>query len=110
MTWRERPGDPREEGPTVRLWSGEVVLRTGQGLAGPFFIHRMAATAWAFSNALGQAEEDIFECQAVPYVCVRRFAAGLLLGGEKEARRLNRFDVSPLRPWGSPIPVGLPDP
>ena len=108
LSWRERPGDPIEEDPAVRLWAGEIILRTGQGIAGPFFIHQLAATAWVFSNALWQAEEDVFESQVVLYACIRQFAPGLLLGGDKEARRLGRFDVSPLRPWGTPIVIDLP--
>ena len=107
LSWRERSGDPIGDGPAVRLWAGEVLLRSGLGLAGPFFIHQLAATAWAVSTALGQAEDDVFESQVTPYACVRQFAAGLLRGGDKAARRLSRFDVSPLRPWGSPMAVAL---
>ena len=108
LEWRERPGDSIEEAPAVRLWSGEVILRNGQGMAGPFFVHQMAAAAWAFSTAIEQDLKTVFECQVVPYACIRRFAPGLLKGGDDEARRLNRFDFSPLRPWDPPIPVELP--
>ena len=107
LEWRERPGDAVAEVAAVRLWSGEVILQNG-GLAGPFFVHQMAAAAWAFSTAIEQDPKTVVECQVVPYACIREFAPGLLVGGDDEARRLNRFDVSPLRPWGAPIPVELP--
>ena len=68
MTWWERPGRDPEEDRAVQLWSGEVLLRSGQGVARPFFVHQMAATAWAASTALGFQEGDVFECQVVPYL------------------------------------------
>ena len=108
LEWRERLGDSVEVAPAVRLWSGEVILRNGQGMTGPFFVHHMAAAAWAFSTAIEQDLKTVFQCQVVPYACIRQFAPGLLECGHDEARRLNRFDVSPLRPWGAPIPVDLP--
>jgi hypothetical protein len=110
LTWREKASDSIAEGAAVRLWAGEVVLRTGQGLAGPFFVHELAAAAWAFSTTLQQAEEHVFECQVVLYARVRQFAPGLLLGGDKEAHRLDQFDVSPLRPWGLQRPLNFPTP
>ena len=107
LEWREQRGDAIGEAPAVRLWSGEVIFRNGQGKAGPFFVHQMAAAAWAFSTATEQEPNSVFECQIVPYACIRQFAPRLLLGGDNEARRLNRLDVSPLRPWGGPIAIKL---
>lgn len=108
LDWRERAGGPIEAGESVHLWAGEVIFTSGKGLAGPFYVDQTAAAAWAFSTALGHPLEDVFECQVVPYACVREFAPGVLRGGEAEARRLGRFDVAPLRPWGTPLPVYLP--
>ena len=108
LEWRERPSDAVAQAPAVRLWSGEVILRNGQGMAGPFFVHQMAAAAWAFSTAIAQEPKTVLECQVVPYACIRQFAPRFLAGGDDEARRLNRFDISPLRPWGAPTPVDLP--
>ena len=54
-----------------RLWAGEVLLSTGQGIAGPFYIHELAAGAWVFSEALKLSESEVFEVPVVPYVCAR---------------------------------------
>ena len=94
--------------PGCRLWSGEVILRSGKGIAGPFYVFEQAACAWAFSTALGLPEEEVFEAQVVPYACALSRAPALLRGGEEEHRRLRCFWVSPVRSWGTPIPVALP--
>ncbi|MEO8714334.1 MAG: hypothetical protein ABI369_04915 [Acetobacteraceae bacterium] len=74
---------------------------------GPFYVHRMAATAWVVSTALGRPEGEVFECQLVPYACARRFAPALLRGGEAEYDRLCRFTEAPVRPAGQTLPVML---
>ncbi len=108
VSWRERPLDELASDTAVRLLSGEVIFKSGQGVAGPFFVHEMAAAAWAFSTAIEHGEETVFECQVIPYACARQLAPRLLREGDAEARRLSRFDVSPLRPRGPPISVPLP--
>lgn len=107
ITWQERPDCSLEEDCVVQLWAGEVLLRSGQGVAGPFYVHEMAATAWAVSTALGLPEGEVFECQLVPYLCVRRFAPDLLRGGEVEYDRLRRFEEAPVRAIGQPLPLTL---
>jgi len=107
MTWQERPDSDFEEDRAVELWTGEVLLRSGQGVAGPFYVHQMAATAWTASTALGLPEGEVFECQVVPYLCARRFAPALLRGGEAEYDRLRRFTEAPARAIGQPLPVML---
>lgn len=109
LNWRERPESPMRADDTVRLWSGELIFSSGRGMAGPFHVHRMAAMSWASSTALTEELRDVFECQVVPYACVRRFAPDLLRYGDSEVRRLYLFDVAPLRPWGPPVPVSLPN-
>ena len=91
------------------LWCGEVLLRSGDGVAGPFYAHEEAAQAWAFSTAIGMADGDVLDVQIVPYTCARSFGPGLLRGGDAEYRRLNRFWASPVRPWGVPTPIDLPE-
>lgn len=88
LIWQERPPAEPEEDPAVQLWSGEVFLRSGKGVAGPFYVHQMAAIAWAASTALRHSEGDVFECQVVPYLCARRVAPALLRHGETEYDRL----------------------
>ena len=93
-----------------RLWAGEVLLSSGQGLAGPFYIHEMAAGAWAFAEALKLPESEVFEVQVVPYVCARSFAPSLLRDGEAAYRGLRRgYTMSPMRPGGAPTVLALPD-
>lgn len=108
LEWRERPGDPVVTEEAVLLWSGEVIFNAGQGCAGPFYAVQGAAEAWAFSTALAHEEGDVFQCQAVPYACVRRFAPGLLRSGETNCQALRHFDLSPLRAWGRTVIVLLP--
>lgn len=67
LIWQERPAAEPEADAGVQLWSGEVLLRSGRGVAGPFCVHQMAATAWAVSTALRHSEGEVFECQVVPY-------------------------------------------
>jgi hypothetical protein len=107
LSWRDRPDSQLRVDDAVRLWSGEVIFSSGQGKSGPFYVHKMAATAWAFSNALAVSAGEVFGCQVVPYACARRFAPDVLRVGEAEARRLSRFDVAPLWPWGPPTPVAI---
>jgi hypothetical protein len=97
LTWQERPDGGFEDDGAVQLWSGEVVLRSGQGVSGPFYVHQQAAEAWAFSTALGLPEGEVFECQVVPYRCARRFGPALLRDGEPEYERLRRFRKAPAR-------------
>jgi hypothetical protein len=93
-----------------RLWAGEVLLSSGQGLAGPFYVHELAAGAWAFSEALKLPESEVFEVQVVPYVCARSFAPSLLRGGEDAYRGLLRgYTISPVRSGGAPTVLTLPD-
>jgi hypothetical protein len=109
LEWREHPNAPRLTSDAVRLWSGEVILRSGQGRASPFYADEAAAEAWVLATALACDPADVFEGQIVPYACVRQFAAGVLDAYETAVRALlRRYDVSPLRPWGAPIPVTLP--
>jgi len=108
LTWQERSDRGFGEDCAVQLWSGEVLLRTGRGVAGPFYVHEMAATAWAVSTALGLPEGEVFECQVVPYLCARCFAPALLRDGEAEYDRLRRFWEAPVRAIGEPLPLMLP--
>ena len=50
-----------------------LILNSGSGTSGPFYVHEQAARAWAFSTALTVPEHKIRELQTVPYACVRRF-------------------------------------
>lgn len=103
VEWQIDEGDPPTREDSCRLWAGEVLLCSGQGLAGPFYIHEMAARAWAFSEALKQARDDIFEIQVVPYVCARSFAPELLRDGEAAYRGFRRcYARSPIQPGGAP--------
>jgi hypothetical protein len=108
LTWQERPDSDIGEDDAVLLWSGEVILRSGQGISGPFYVHQLAAEAWTFFTALGLPEGEVFECQLVPYRCARRFAPALLRDGEPEYERLRRFWEAPVRAIGEPLPVVLP--
>ena len=108
IEWCETADSEVMSEPGCGLWCGEVLLGSGEGVAGPFYVHEQAAQAWAFSTALGMAEGDVLEAQVVPYTCARSFAPGLLRSGDAEYRRLNRFWASPVRPWGAPRPVALP--
>jgi len=100
ITWQEgQDGAPVTE-PAVFLWSGEVLLNSGHGEAGPFYTLRMAAYAWAFSTALKTPTGDVCSAQVVTYLCARSTAGQLMEGGEGEFRRLNRFWAAPVRSAG----------
>jgi len=100
ITWQEgQDGAPVTE-PAVLLWSGEVLLNSGQGEAGPFYTFRIAACAWAFSTALKKPAGHVCSAQVVTYLCARSVAGQLMEGGEAEFRRLNRFWVAPARSAG----------
>lgn len=107
LTWRERQASEPEADAAVRLWSGEVLLRSGKGVAGPFYVHQMAAAAWAVSTALRRPDGDVFECHVVPYLCARPFAPALLRGGDAEYARLRRFTEAPVRAIGELLPLAL---
>ncbi len=72
VTWQRRQADEPAEEEGCRLYAGEVVLRSGRGIAGPFFIHEQAARSWALVAALELSESEVHEAQVVPYACVRR--------------------------------------
>jgi len=82
MEWQERQDSEVRVDLACHLWSGEVILKSGSGTYGPFFVHEPAARAWAFTTALNLSERDIFELQVVPYLCVRRFSPNLIKVGE----------------------------
>ena len=63
--------------PGCRLWCGEVVSRSGGGVADPSYVHEQAAGAGAFSKALQMAKHDVLEAPVVPYACARSYAPGL---------------------------------
>jgi hypothetical protein len=83
--------------PAVVLWSGEVLLKTGRGLAGPFYTHQSAAAAWAFSTAIGMPRAEVFGAQLVRWLCAKSNADSLFIRGDSEFRRLNRFWMAPIR-------------
>lgn len=92
-----------------RLWAGEVLLSSGKGVAGPLYIHELAARAWAFSEALKRPESEVFEAQVVAYVCAQSFAPSLLREGELAYRGYRRcYALSPVRPGGAPTVLTLP--
>lgn len=97
ITWQEKQDSIPETEPAVLLWSGEMLLNSGQGEAGPFYTLRMAAHAWAFSTALKKSAADVCSAQVVTYLCAPSVTPRLLAGGEQEFRRLNRFWISPVR-------------
>ncbi len=110
VEWQIDESDPPTREDSCRLWAGEVLLCSGQGLAGPFYIHEIAARAWAFSEALKQARGDVFEIQIVPYACARSFASALLQEGEVAYRGFRRrYVISPVRPSSAPTVLTLPD-
>ena len=97
----------REAG--CRLWAGEVLLSSGQGSAGPFYIHELAAAAWAFCEALKHPPESVFEIQVVPYACARSFAPALLRDGDMAFRGFRRrYAAPPIQPGGAPVVLALP--
>jgi hypothetical protein len=108
VSWRERSDQEFVVEQAARLWSGEVLLNNGRGMAGPFYVYQMAAEAWAFATALSLPEGEVFECQVLRHACAWSQTPALLSEGEAAARRLSRFDMSPLRSWEPPSPVLLP--
>ena len=92
--------------PALVLWSGEVSLKTGSGLAGRFYNHQSAAAAWAFSTALGMAPAEVFGAQLVRWLCARS-KADLLLAADGEFQQLNRFWIAPIR-TAVIFPIALP--
>jgi hypothetical protein len=46
ITWQHAEDYKDTTEPAVVLWSGEVLLNIGRGLAGPFYTHQSAAAAW----------------------------------------------------------------
>jgi hypothetical protein len=97
ITWQQAEDSDDTTEPAVVLWSGEVLLDIGRGLAGPFYTHQSAAAAWAFSNALGTPRAEVFGAQLVRWLCAKSKADLLLAGGDGEFRRLNRFWMAPIR-------------
>ena len=110
IEWQARHDGPLSFEPGCLLWSGEILLRSGEGAAGPFYVHRLAARAWAFSTLLTRPEGEIFEAQIVPYACVCLLAPKPIREGEVEYRRLRRLPMSPVRPWGAPEIVWRAEP
>ena len=92
--------------PALVLWSGEVLLKTGSGLAGRFYNHQSAAAAWAFSTALGMAPAEVFGAQLVRWLCARS-KADLLLAADGEFQQLNRYWIAPVR-TAAIFPIALP--
>jgi hypothetical protein len=107
ITWQQAEDVDDMTEPAVVLWSGEVLLKTGRGVAGPFYTHQSAAAAWAFSTALGLPREDTFGAQLVRWLCAKSKADLLLAGDDREFRRLNRFWMAPIR-TAAVFPIALP--
>jgi hypothetical protein len=97
ITWQPTEDSEFLTEPAVVLWSGEVLLKTGSGLAGRFYTHQSAAAAWAFSTALGMASAEVFGAQLVRWLCAGSKADLLLAGADGEFQRLNRFWIAPIR-------------
>ncbi len=102
VRWQHHPGEPPIEEQAVLVWEAEVLFKDGHGQGGAFFAQEAAAAAEAFSSALDQPARDVFECQIVSYACARQFAPLLLRQGDAEARRLTRYELSPLQPYSAP--------
>ena len=107
VRWQQYQGDMPHDEQAVLLWEAEVLFKDGHGQAGSFFVHETAAAAEAFSSALAQPAGYVFECQIVPYACARQFAPSLLQQGDAEARRLSRYELSPLQPYSPPRTIPL---
>ena len=107
ITWQQVQDSEDFTEPAVVLWSGEVLLRTGRGVAGPFYTHQLAAAAWAFSTALGIPREEIFSAQLVRWLCAKSRAALLIENGDSELRQLSRFWMAPIRTTAV-SPITLP--
>jgi len=100
IAWQETQNGEVYGDPAYLLWSGEVILNSGSGTSGPFYVHDQAARAWAFSTALSMPERDISNLQIVPYACARRFAPALITAADGEFKRIHQFWVSPVRSRG----------
>ena len=107
ITWQQAEDSEYLTEPAVVLWSGEVLLKTGMGVAGPFYTHQSAAAAWAFSTALCMARAEVFGAQLVRWLCAESKADLLLVSGDGEFRRLNRFLMAPIR-TAAVFPIALP--
>ena len=107
ITWQQAEESEFLTEPAVVLWSGEVLLKAGKGLAGRFFTHQSAAAACAFSTALGMARAEIFGAQVVRWLCAESAADLLLAGADGEFQRLNRFWIAPIR-TAAIFPIVLP--
>ena len=106
ITWQEAEDSEFLTEPALVLWSGEVSLKTGSGLAGRFYNHQSAAAAWAFSTALGMAPAEVFGAQLVRWLCARS-KADLLLAADGEFQQLNRYWIAPVR-TAAIFPIALP--
>ena len=108
ITWQQVQDSEDLTEPAVVLWSGEVLLTTGRGVAGPFYIHQLAAAAWAFSTALGIPREEIFSAQLVRWLCAKSKTGLLLEKGDSELRPLKCAWIAPVR-VAAIFPINLPD-
>jgi hypothetical protein len=108
IEWQEKQDSEGQLDRACHLWSGEVILNSGSGTSGPFYMHEQAARSWAFSTALTLPEQNIWELQVVPYACVRRFTPDVIKAGDGEFKRLNKLWISPLRIWGNVEQFPLP--
>jgi hypothetical protein len=108
ITWQQVQDSEDFTEPAAVLWSGEVLLKTGMGESGPFYIHQLAAAAWAFSTALARPREEIFSAQLVRWLCAKSKAGLLLENGDSELRQLIRFWMAPIR-TAAVFPITLPD-
>jgi hypothetical protein len=108
IEWQETQYSEVQLDRACQLWSGEVVLNSGIGTSGPFYVHEPAARSWAFSTALTVPDHAICEFQVVIFACVRRFAPDVIRAGDGEFRRLNKFWISPLRISGRVEEFSLP--
>ena len=107
VRWQQHQGEMPHDEQAVLVWEAEVLFKDGRGHGGCFFAHETAAAAEAFSSALAQPAGHVFECQTVPYACARQFAPVLLQQGDAEARRLTRYEMSPLQPYSAPRTIPL---
>jgi len=108
ITWQQVQDSEDLTEPAVVLWSGEVLLKAGRGVAGPFYTHQLAAAAWAFSTALGILPEEVFSAQLVRWLCAKSKTGLLLEKGDSELRPLNCAWIAPVR-VAAIFPINLPD-
>jgi len=107
ITWQQAEDSEEVTERAVVLWSGEVLLKSGKGLAGPFYTHQSAAAAWTFSTGLSMPRAEVFGAQLVRWLCAKSKADLLLAGGDREFRRLNRLWMAPIR-TAAVFPIALP--